>query len=495
MQRYENFARANDDPKLILPINGGDDRWMADLDRSTLFTYLLFVTSEGAVPVIMNCFALAFVSGSISTVCYQLIKHETFMIDATAWAANTSTKSPGSLHAFIDDLGDRAALLISAYAFFPTFLQMGYVVYAVSRWRNFQNTGHSALGAINSTSQLIGAALKQPLTDASKQLAYRCYRYLTAAHILAYKQHCPSPWFKAMALQDLVEVGLLTAAELPFLERMESSKQEVLVSWVAKEMFEGIDSGLLVPSLRVEKTNDVRGGLGTLSANLIVNQPNLWAALMTLVCDLLIVMFVIGNPFTHFIYEMGPFQLYAFLYTLFQSIPYMCAHMLVQTLANPYVGHHDTFNTDSVIAWGERTCFTNLRCKFVGQPEKQKTPNMKSRTPDMKSRTPDKRAGVEPGIELSTNAAGNLVLVPNTLSKEGSDKYGPESESWEAVGALVSALQPASLSPLITPSSPDRAGVTEAVHKGTENSGDLHLRKRMSQQLSFSEKISDDIWA
>ena len=204
---------------------------------------------------------------------------------------------------------------------------------------------------------------------------------------------------------------------------------------------------------RQQLTLETAGGLGTLSANLIVNQPNLWAALMTLVCDLLIVMFVIGNPFTHFIYEMGPFQLYAFLYTLFQSIPYMCAHMLVQTLANPYEGHHDTFNTDSVIAWGERTCFTNLRCKFVGQPEKQKTPNMKSRTPDMKSRTPDKRAGVEPGIELSTNAAGNLVLVPNTLSKEGS-----KSKKGESVVSLAVASQPASLSPLITPSSPDRAG-------------------------------------
>jgi len=203
--------------------------------------------------------ALAFVSGAISTVCYQLIKHETFRTDSVAWAANIPTKSAGSMHAFIDDLGDRAALLISAYAFFPTFLQMGYVVYAVGRWRNFQATGHNALGAINSTSQHIGAALRKPLTEAGKELAYRCYRYLTTAHILAYTVHCPSPWFEAMVLQDLVEVGLLTAAELPMIERMENTKHEVLVSWVANEMFEGIEAGLLAPVLRVQKTMDIRG--------------------------------------------------------------------------------------------------------------------------------------------------------------------------------------------------------------------------------------------
>jgi hypothetical protein len=59
-RRYDNFARANQDPKLVLPLKGGDDRWMADLDRTTLFTYIFFVTTDGAVPVMMNCLGLAF---------------------------------------------------------------------------------------------------------------------------------------------------------------------------------------------------------------------------------------------------------------------------------------------------------------------------------------------------------------------------------------------------------------------------------------------------
>jgi hypothetical protein len=209
--------------------------------------------------MIVGAAALALVSGAISTVCYQFIKHETFKLDAEAWAANLPTKAPGSIHAFIDDLGDRAALLISAYAFFPTFLQMGYVVYAVGRWRNFQNTGHNALGAINSTSQQIGAALVQPVAEAGKELAFRCYRYLTAAHMLAYKQYAPSPWFEAMVLQDLVEVGLLTPAELLMIERMDNTKHEVVVSWIAKEMFEGVAAGLLHREVRPSKTMDIRG--------------------------------------------------------------------------------------------------------------------------------------------------------------------------------------------------------------------------------------------
>jgi len=166
---------------------------------------------------------------------------------------------------------------------------------------------------------------------------------------------------------------------------------------------------------------------------------------MTLVCDLLIVMFVLGNPFSHFIYEMGPFQLYAFLYTLIQTIPYMCANMLVKTLSNPYKGHHDMFNTDSVIAWGERTCFANLRSKFVGQAQK-KTPKDKCLTPDKKT-----------VLELSTRP---FAPMPTILSREGSGEL-VESASWGALGSLASPVQPASLSPILTPSSPhvtERAG-------------------------------------
>ena len=43
----------------------------------------------------------------------------------------------------------------------------------------------------------------------------------------------------------------------------------------------------------------------TLQDQLIVNQPNLWAGLMRFVCDLLILMYVVGNPFYRFVSELA----------------------------------------------------------------------------------------------------------------------------------------------------------------------------------------------
>ena len=85
---------------------------------------------------------------------------------------------------------------------------------------------------------------------------------------------------------------------------------------------------------------------------------------------MLVAMFVLGHLFINFMYDgaTGPFQMYALLFITFQAIPYLCTHMLVNTRADPCTGHesgqHDMFNTDSLVAWAESVCFTNLRCKF-----------------------------------------------------------------------------------------------------------------------------------
>jgi len=264
----------------------------------------------------------------------------------------------------IEGIGTRAGSLVSAYAFFPTFLQMSYVVYAVGRWRGFQQMGYDVMGAISNTALLVGSSIINPACEKSKQLAWRVYRYLTVAHILGYRQHAPSPWFQELTLQDLIECGLLTREEGAAIEPAQNTMHELVCSWVSTEMFDGCEKGLLSKSLIVVMPTNIRGCIGGIKGNLLTNQPNLWAALMRLVSDLLILMFVIGNPAAHFMYESGSFQFYVVLYTTCQTIPYMCIHMLVRTLADPYKSHHDMFNTDSVIAWAERACFTNLRARF-----------------------------------------------------------------------------------------------------------------------------------
>ena len=136
---------------------------------------------------------------------------------------------------------------------------MGYVVYAVGRWRGFQEMGYNLLGAINNTALLVGSAIKDPVCEASKQLAYRVYRYLTVAHILGYKQHAPSPWFEVMNVRDLVECGLLTQKEAAVLEPAQDTMHELVCSWISKEMFEGCEKGLLSTQLIVVMPTNIRG--------------------------------------------------------------------------------------------------------------------------------------------------------------------------------------------------------------------------------------------
>jgi hypothetical protein len=38
------------------------------------------------------------------------------------------------------------------------------------------------------------------------------------------------------------------------------------------------------------------------------------------VCDLLVIMFVLGNPVVNFVYDMGCVQAYVFLFTVFQVV-------------------------------------------------------------------------------------------------------------------------------------------------------------------------------
>jgi hypothetical protein len=179
-----------------------------------------------------------------------------------------------------------------------------------------------------------------------------------------YPQVASNGWFAATTLQDLVDNGLLTEQEAKILPAAQNTMHDVAISWISEEMFAGVQKGVLAENLRCSMPTELRGWVGTLQGQLLINQPNLWAALMRLVCDLLIVMFVLGNPLTNFMYEIGPFQAYVFLFTVFQTVPYLCVHMLVRTLENPYQSNHDMFNTDSLIAWSERACFHYLRCKM-----------------------------------------------------------------------------------------------------------------------------------
>ena len=171
-------------------------------------------------------------------------------------------------------------------------------------------------------------------------------------------------WFNALQMQDLVSLGLLTEDELEMLEKPDmNNKRELLVVWIAREMYYGVKHGLLQHKIKCTLATSIRGSIGGFQACFGIGQPNLWVALMKFVCDLLILMFVLGTPWQSFMYELPTksFQVFVVAFTIIQTVPWLCASALVSTLNNPYEGRNDIFNCDANITFAEKVAFNNLR--------------------------------------------------------------------------------------------------------------------------------------
>ena len=80
------------------------------------------------------------------------------------------------------------------------------------------------------------------------------------------------------------------------------------MSWISREMFFGVKNDLLTSKLKCTLATSIRSSVGTFQAMFLQNQPNLWAALMKIVCDLLILFFVVGTAFQSFMYELRYLQ-------------------------------------------------------------------------------------------------------------------------------------------------------------------------------------------
>ena len=85
---------------------------------------------------------------------------------------------------------------------------------------------------------------------------------------------------------------------------------------------------------------------------------------LRMVCDMLVLMFVIGNPFVNFVYASGSFQYLVVLFTMLLTMPWQCASALIRTLSNPFESSHDMLNVDALICSTERTTFQGLRCTW-----------------------------------------------------------------------------------------------------------------------------------
>ena len=233
---FENFTQANAEPNLKMPPPGTVDRWQADIKRSTLYPYLFSSGGDGLKSVLILSLALGLLSGAASTLFYQIVQWQTYTMDPTAFAKEMPTVKPGTYYQTLKLSGDKFEQLIGVFVFFPSFLQIGYLLYAVERWRTFQDYGYNIMGALHSTALLIGSSIRDPHNIEAQKLAFRCYRYLTVIHIVTYKNL--NPWFKELESKDLVALGLLTPEEVRLCWEY-PEKHEIINGWIAKEMFNG----------------------------------------------------------------------------------------------------------------------------------------------------------------------------------------------------------------------------------------------------------------
>ena len=308
----------------------------------------------------MLTIALGLLSGALGTLFYQLITWETYRKDSVAYAQGIPAQFDDSISQLVQQTGQKINEMITAFKFFPSFLALGYISYAINHWRTFQTMCYSIQGILNTTALKVGSSLTRPEDIACKQLSFRVYRYLQVIHLLIYKKR--NRWYQLLKMEDFITLGLLTEDEIKVLVPADNKMHEVVVSWVVRLIVAGNENGLLCLGQRAFDPCDIRGKLGSFNDHFAVGQPNMWAALMKLVCDLLVLMFIAGSAFGSFLYKLGPMQFYVVIFSVLLALPWLCALRLLTLLEDPFNSHHDMFNVDSMVASTDRTTFLNLRC-------------------------------------------------------------------------------------------------------------------------------------
>ncbi len=261
VRTFSAFVARNTDAAFKDPPEGGSDRWIAQLNRASLMPYLFLSSVDGMLPVLIDCLALSFVSGTIATYFYLVVNHQTFQKDFEAFDAGTPWMDEASFYMTISHSNSAFRSLIDAFKFFPSFLQIGFLGYAVSRWRDNQAATYNLMGAIHNTALVVGSSLTKPSATECKHLAFRVHRYLTTVHILNFKNS--NRWFEALEWRDFIALGLLTAHETEILAATALGNQrETLVNWVARDMYEGVKNGWICHKVKCTLATDIRGWIG-----------------------------------------------------------------------------------------------------------------------------------------------------------------------------------------------------------------------------------------
>lgn len=294
------------------------------------------------------------------------------MQDEVAFQLGVTTQAKGTYSAYFSELQRSFSEIVDSFKFFPNFLLIGYLAYTVGRWRGFMWLGLTVQGKMHNMGVILGGSFCQPETREARELAFRLYRYLTLCHVLLYKMH--SSWLNHTTWADLVSLGLATHDEVKTLESVAYKTGwpwDTVTTWINMEVQRAAEAGQLSfigAQKAVELSAEIRGSLTGFKGIFIINQPNQWQALMKVVIDLLILIYIVSSAFTSFEYWLGSFQLITFASVFLLTMPFVFSSSMIEQLNNPYYGRMDLLNIDGFISATERTNFASLRAAFEHTP-------------------------------------------------------------------------------------------------------------------------------
>lgn len=356
----ENFVRSNLDPDLKRPPTAVvPERWVAGLDRKTLYKYLAF--SDELNDLFEVSAGIAFLSGALGTLIWLIVEHQRWQFFPAVVEGSFVMVVAQSRLAFGN--------LISIYKFFPIFMLIGYLNYSVGWWINVLLRGHVIQGGVHNIAVLVGGGLLNCESLAGREFAYKIYRYLNLVHLLTYMSKIPG--LKAVKEEDFVTMGLLTRKELQVISPMQNKKRDALFGLLMSTVQQGVTKKILSAGFEIELSRCVcklRSDCAGFHDNFIRFRPNIFTSVMQVVVDILLFLYAIGTPFT--LVEIPGcecFQIWTILAVFLLVFPIITTHSMVKILADPFSNinsAHDIFNFDTLIVSSEQTIFASLRGGF-----------------------------------------------------------------------------------------------------------------------------------
>lgn len=321
--------------------------------------------------ILVSSLGWGMISSSGSTILWLITAHDEFCFDQ-----GFSQDQPGPNAIYIQDLSDKFRILYGQYIFLPIFLLSSYIGYVAWRWREFQINCNIIEGAAKDIAMLCGAAVTTPATLDERKALFRIYRYLNCAHAMTYKT--VSPTIGPLSYDgDFIRMGLLTGDEVKRL--LPTEERHGVFGLLADEIYtlmkdkSGGVLGTTLAALRVCRAQ-MDGHMDRLSRD----QPNTFLDLMVVMSTLWIILIVVGEAFTLFMYAGGdllmstqpcfqPLVIFG-VFTLTGVV--RVAFVLIYILRNPFGSKKvDAIKVDNYLAGVERSTFVLFRTSFAPEAE------------------------------------------------------------------------------------------------------------------------------